>query len=338
MPTYNGLHHLKRCLPTLFNSTYKDFELILVDNKSSDDTIRYIENYYPQIILIKNTQNDGFAQGNNVGWKKAKGKYILFLSNDTKVEKDFLSELVAFLEKNPGFGGVQSKVFLMDDPGKLDSVGSFMTNTGFLYHYGVNKKDAPQYSKEINIYSAKGVCMLFRRKVIENVLVDGEIFDSTYFAYFEETDLCHRVWLSGSRIGYAVKSVIYHEVGGTSKKMNNAFIQFHGFKNRINSYLKNLSPVSLIRILPVHILLNEVYAFIALLQLNAPLFFSIQKAIFWNIVHLPQTLRKRNYIQKKIRKVSDSELMPTIMKRVKLSYYAQLPKGLHDYKDEPILA
>lgn len=336
MPTYNGLDHLKKCLPSLFKSEYKNFQLILVDNDSKDSSVEYVEKNFPNVKLVKNSRNDGYAGGNNLGWKYVKGDYVLFLSNDTIVDKRFIREMVNVLENRSELGGVQSKVFLMDDHSRLDSVGSFMTSTGFLYHYGANKKDAPKYNKDILVYSAKGVCMMFRKKVIENILVNGEIFDSSYFAYFEETDLCHRVWLSGWKIGYAPKSVIFHKVGGTSVRMDNVFIQYHSYKNRINSYIKNLDEISLLKILPVHLVMCELNAFIYLFRGKPRMFMMVQHAIFWNIQQIGSTLKKREIVQKRIRKVKDSQIMPYIKKNVGIDYYINLFSGLKAYKEKAI--
>lgn len=336
MPTYNGLDHLKKCLPTLFRSTYKNFQLILVDNNSKDGSVEYVEKKFPKVKIVKNKKNDGYAKGNNLGWKYVLGKYVLFLSNDTEVKENFIIEMVKVLESRSDLGGVQSKVYLMDDHTRLDSVGSFLTSTGFLYHYGANKKDSPKYNKDILVYSAKGVCMMFQKKVIDKVLLNGEIFDSSYFAYFEETDLCHRVWLSGYKIGYAPKSVIYHKVGGTSVHMDNVFIQYHSFKNRINSYIKNLDGINLLKILPLHILLCELNAVIYLFRGKFRMFMTIQKSILWNISNLGKTLKKRKYVQKKIRKVKDSEIMPYIKKNVGIDYYVNLFSGLRKYKEKAI--
>lgn len=336
MPTYNGLGHLEKCLPSLFKSKYKNFELILIDNNSVDESISYVEKKFPKVKLIKNSKNDGYAQGNNLGWKYVKGDYVLFLSNDTIVDENFITEMIKILENRPELGGVQSKVFLMDDHSRLDSVGSFFTSTGFLYHYGANKKDALKYNKEIFVYSAKGVCMLFRKKVIQNVLVEGEIFDSSYFAYFEETDLCHRIWLSGWKIGYAPRSFIYHKVGGTSRSMDNSFIQYHSFKNRINSYCKNLDTLNLIKVLPLHLFLCEVNAAIYLLRGKFRMALTVQKSILWNILNLNKTLKKRRIVQLKLRKVKDADIMPYIKKNVGLDYYINLFSGLRSYKETDI--
>src|SRR5690606_11519646 len=110
----------------------------------------------------------------NIGYRKATGDYILFLNNDTEVTRHFLKELVHVLDNNKSIGGVQSKILLMDDRSRLDSVGAFLTNTGFLYHYGIAKPDSEKYNKQISVYSAKGACMMFRKDVLDKILVNSE--------------------------------------------------------------------------------------------------------------------------------------------------------------------
>lgn len=331
---WNGKHFLKECLTSLYNQNYKNIEVIFVDNNSKDGSVEYVRESFPKTKIIINKENLGFAEGNNVGYKHATGDYILFLNNDTKVTKNFILELVKVLKGDKKIGGAQSKILLMDDPTKLDSVGAFLTNTGFLYHYGIAKKDSPKYNEQIDIYSAKGACMIFKREVLEKIKVDGEILDSRYFAYFEETDMCHRIWLSGYRIVFAPKSVIYHKMGGTSAKLNNAFVQYHSFKNRINSYTKNLGAVELLKILPIHILLCEFFSLFSLLRLRFQLFLLIQKAILWNIKEFIQTFSKRKYIQTKIRKRTDNSFFSIITSKVKINYYIYLLSGLSEYEDD----
>lgn len=332
---WNGKHFLDPCFSTLFKQSYKNIEVILVDNASKDGSVQFVRKNYPQVKIVINKENLGFAEANNIGYKKATGEYVLFLNNDTKVTKDFLKILVDVLVKDTKkqIGGVQSKLLLMDTPEKLDSVGAFMTPTGFLYHYGIAKKDGPKYNRRIDVYSAKGACMMIRREVLEKTLVENEIFDSKYFAYFEETDLCHRIWLAGYKLIFIPESVIYHKMGGTSNKMNNSFVQFHSFKNRINSYIKNFGTGYLWTILPLHLLFCEAFAFFALLKLNTNITVCIQKAIWWNIKNMSQTLKKRRYIQHQIRARQDRTFKKAIMRPVRLSYYYYILFDLGKYED-----
>jgi GT2 family glycosyltransferase len=318
---WNGMGWLKKCLPSLSKQTYNNFELILVDNASIDDSVSWTKRHYPKTKIIVNEKNLGFSHANNIGYKNATGDYVLFLNNDTITTSTFLTEAVKVLECDQKIGGVQSKLLLMDDHTTLDSVGAFLTPTGFLYHYGFRQKDHPKYDKEIDLYTAKGACMMFKKEVLKKVEVDGWIFDPDYFAYFEETDMCHRVWLAGYRIVYAYKSVIYHKMGATSSSMDNAFVQYHSFKNRISSYCKNLGLYRLILILPVHLIFCLGMIFALLLTRRYKTSWSIVRAMGWNIRNLPNTLRKRMYVQKTIRKVKDNEFWHIIWRNVGLTVF-----------------
>ena len=324
---WNGLEHLKKCLPSIFKQNYKKFEVILVDNGSSDNSVNWVRKNYPQIIIVKNKTNLGFAEGNNRGYVASKGDYVLFLNNDTNASRDFLEPLVSVLKKDHSVGGVQSKILFMDSPGTLDSTGSYLTKTGFLYHGGVYQKDSAKFNKKKVIYSAKGACMMFRRNVIEETLLDGEVLDSKFFAYFEETDLCHRVWLAGYRIMYVPESVIYHKFGASSIKLKKSFVEYHSYKNRINSYIKNLSLLYLFEILSVHIIICQVLTLIFVLRGKTKVALAIEKAILWNVLNLPQTLKKRSIIQTKIRKVKDTAFFPEIVYDPGIKYFLSHLKG-----------
>lgn len=330
---WNGLRWLSDCFGSLAKQDYQNYEIIFVDNASKDESVAWVKKHYPKTKICINKENLGFSDANNVGYRVTRGKYVLFLNNDTRVTKTFLTELVKVIESDSTIGGAQSKILLMDHPDTHDSVGAFFTSTGFLYHFGFGAKDGPKYNKQIELYTAKGACMMFRKSVLEKIKVDGAILDPSYFAYFEETDMCHRIWLSGYRIVYAYKSVIFHKMGATSSSMNNAFVQYHSFKNRLNSYLKNLGSAQLVKTLPIHVLFCEIFSIISLLRGKFKLSYCVQKAIFWNLMRLPLTMRYRKYIQTNVRKVSDDQLFKKMLKRPKLVYYWNLSRGITNYEE-----
>ena len=331
---WNGLRWLPDCFGSLRSQEYKNIEIIFVDNASHDGSVAWVMKHHPKTKIAVNEKNLGFADANNVGYKRAKGDFVLFLNNDTRVTKTFLTEMLAVLEKNPKVGAVQSKILLMDEPTRHDSVGAYLTPTGFLYHFGFGKPDSPKYDKPFFLYTAKGACMCFRKDVLDKVALDGNIFEPDYFAYFEETDLCHRVWIAGYRVLYAYKSVIYHKMGATSTKMDNAFVQYHSFKNRIHSYLKNLNPVRLCLIMPVHFLFCGIFVFASLLRGKFGHALAIHRAYWWNITRLGETLRQRYVIQHTVRRVGDGEYWPLIFRKPKLMYYWYLSKGVAGYEED----
>jgi GT2 family glycosyltransferase len=329
---WNGLRWLPDCFDSLAKQDWKNYEIIFVDNASEDESVSWVKKHYPKTKVVTNKTNLGFSDANNVAYKAASGEFVLFLNNDTRVTKTFLTELVKVLERDGNIGGAQSKILLMDHPDTHDSVGAFLTPTGFLYHYGFRQKDSTKFDKQIDLYTAKGACMMFRKSVLDEVAINGNIFDPDYFAYFEETDMCHRVWIAGFKTVYAYKSVIYHKMGATSSSMNNALIQYHSFKNRIHTYIKNLGSKSLWQVVPLHLFLCICYATYSILRGKFRLGFAVLKAIWWNIKHFSDMVRSRRFIQESIRNKSDVEFFPIIMKYPSLSYYKALLMGDNAYE------
>lgn len=312
---YNGKHHLQKCLPSLGAITYKKTEIIVVDNGSDDGSTEYIEKNYPETKVLKNEGNNGFAKANNQGLEVSTGKYILLLNNDTKVEPGFMEPLVNHLQEVPECAAVQSKILLMEEPGKIDSTGSFLTRSGFLKHEGFNETDKGQYNKKRYIFSPKGACML----ISKDALIKTTLFDENFFAYFEETDLAWRMWLAGYKINFIPKSVIYHEVGATSSKLRTEFIEYHSFKNRIASVFRNMGTPSLIFTLPANIIISACMAVIFFLSGQSKRSKGVWQAIYWNIVNANTNFKKRKWVQKEIRKVKDKEIFPFILKRKSFS-------------------
>ena len=151
---YNGKTLLEKCLESLFKVNYDNFEVILVDNNSTDETVDFITKNYPSIILIKLDSNKGFAEPNNIGAKIAKGEHLLFLNNDTIVTPNFISELVKIMENDTKVAICQSLLLKLD--GSVDSSGDFIDNLGVVY----NSKTKTDEIREIS--SARGASMLVR--------------------------------------------------------------------------------------------------------------------------------------------------------------------------------
>ena len=302
------------CLNSLKGATYPNYEVILVDNNSEDGSEEEIAKKFPSIILIQSGSNTGYTGGNNLGLKYASGDYILLLNNDTKVTPGFIEPLVKDFMKDEKLGIVQSKLFVMDRPYLLDNVVSFQTFNGFLYHEGYLDTDKPKYQNFLYSFSAKGACMMINKKVLSLGL-----FDDSYFAYFEETDLCWRAWLMGYKVGFEPNSIIYHKMGATSSKMKSTFIHYHSFKNRIRTIIKNSDNFTLLWMLPTHLMLCLSLAIYFLFsEINGTK--SIFNAFWWNILNLKDTLRLRKRIQSK-RQILDSEIFKEVFKNPPLSFY-----------------
>lgn len=338
---YNAKHFLPECLGSLTKGVYKNIEILYVDNGSTDGTSEYIIKYYPQIILIQNSKNVGFSPAHEGILARVKGDAVLLLNTDTIVEENLLEELVKVLYEKKDIGAVQPKILMYPDKNRIDSVGAFFLNNGLLYHFGYEKDHSrPIYNRPMEIFSTKGAVMLIKKQVLDKVSFPkygnhkASIFDQDYFTAFEDTDLSMRIWLAGYKIMYAPTTKAYHIGGGTVKKMIKSFVLFHGEKNRLATYLKNLSPKYLFKILPRIIIMFQIECLAYLIiKRRVDIALAIQKAILWNIFHLKEILRKRYYVQTHIRTIDDESFIPYLTKKVRLSYYYYLVIGLKEYKD-----
>ena len=223
---YNGKELLKKCLDSLLKVNYDNFEIILVDNNSTDGTVEFITKNYPSLIIIKLDSNKGFAEPNNVAAKISKGKYLLFLNNDTVVTPNFISEMVKVMETDKKIAICQS--LLLKPDGSIDSSGDFIDNLGVVY----NSKTKIDEIREVS--SAKGASMLVRSDIFKKL--GG--FDQKFFVTFEDVDLCWRSWILGYRVLIIPASIVYHVGGITIKKLKSE-IAFHGFKNQISMKITN---------------------------------------------------------------------------------------------------
>jgi len=231
---YNGKELLQKCLDSLLKVNYDNFEIILVDNNSTDGTVEFITKNYPSLIIIKLDSNKGFAEPNNVAAKISKGKYLLFLNNDTVVTPNFISEMVKVMETDKKIAVCQS--LLLKPDGSVDSSGDFIDHLGVVY----NSKTKIDEIREVS--SAKGASMLVRSDIFEKL--DG--FDQKFFITFEDVDLCWRSWILGYRVLIIPTSIVYHEGGITIKKIKSE-IAFHGFKNQLAMKITNFEPILAMR-------------------------------------------------------------------------------------------
>lgn len=326
---WNGKKWIRKCLSSIYSQTYKYIEVIFVDNNSSDDSIAYVKKYFPKTKIVSLNDNTGFAIGNNRGVERAKGTYIYLHNNDATLEKNSIAKMVQVMEEQKNIGSLQPKIQLLYEKDKIDSCGSFWTDSTFLYHYG-NLKPAKKkkYSTPQKVFSNLGAAMMIRKSIIDDI----GLFDEDFWCYYEETDFCHRMWLSGFEVWYYPVAVCFHAKGGTSGIYKQTYIQYHNYKNKLRSFLKNFSLLHLIYILPVFFLMLIVLSFLALLQGKIQFVSTYYQAMWWNIIHIRETLAKRREIQN-MRKRSDSQINSYVKKNPRLSYYFYLFKGLHGYVD-----
>lgn len=214
----NGKEDLKKCLASILKLNYTNYEIIVVDNNSTDGSIEFMEKNYPQIIIKKLEKNYGFAYPNNIGVELSQGQFLFFLNNDTIITENTISELIDVFQNNNEIGICQS--LLLHPSGEIDSSGDFLHISGLPY----SSKKLVNHNRKI--FSARGAALMIRSKLFTQL--GG--FNKFFFAAFEDVDLCWRSWIYGSQVFLVPKSIVYHKGSETIKKIEKN-IQVHSFKN-----------------------------------------------------------------------------------------------------------
>ncbi|WMJ73211.1 glycosyltransferase family 2 protein [Cytophagaceae bacterium ABcell3] len=238
---FNGASVTCDLIESLRNVTYPNFEVIVVDNASQENP-DIIKERYPEVVLIKNKENLGFAGGNNAGFRAASGKYFMLLNNDTEVHPEFLHPLVARLESDPLAGAVSSKLIYHNTDGIIQYAGSSMINpyTGRSSFLGQKEKDQGQYDVCCQTHYAHGAAMMVPRRVVEEVGLMADL----YFLYYEELDFCERIKEAGYAIWYIGTSVVYHKESMSVGKQN-PIKTYYMTRNRLVYMRRNVRGIKL---------------------------------------------------------------------------------------------
>ncbi|MCC6627345.1 MAG: glycosyltransferase [Chloroflexi bacterium] len=255
---YNGREHLRVCLPTVLAQTYPAdrTEVLVVDNASSDGSYEEVQEQFPSVRLMRNPLNYGFARGNNIGARVARGEYVAFLNQDTRADRHWLAELMAPILAARRTGDrdlvCTGAKMLSWDGQVIDFAGGRMNVTGKATQIGAGQPDGPDYSIERETLFACGGAMLIDRQVFLNA--GG--FDDDYFVLFEDVDLGWRLWVLGYRIMFAPKAIVYHRLHASVGQVHDVHKQLIFERNALFSILKNYDDANLGRVLPASLLLT----------------------------------------------------------------------------------
>jgi len=208
---YNGKKYLHNCLKSVFDSNYKNFEVILVDNASEDGSDLEATKKFPEIKLIKNKKNLG-ASGRNSGIIASKGEFVVLLDNDTTVKPNWLDEFLKNYKKN-GYGMYQAKLMLMDNPDIINSAGCMINIFGFSFAKGSGEIDKGQYDDKLEINFPATACAFIPKDVFDRV----GLFDQEFFAYLDDTDFGWRALRQGIKSYLAPSVIVYHKWSSTTK-------------------------------------------------------------------------------------------------------------------------
>jgi len=248
---WNGRAYLPDCLDSLAGQTFRDFEVILVDNGSVDESVSFVKEHYPWVKLVLLGENTGFSVGNNRGMEHAAGEYIITLNNDTRAESDWLETLVKTAVRYPNAGMIGCRICSFDDTDIIDSIGMGICRDGMSRGRFRNRRWSDLSCREVEEILFPSACAaLYRRSMIDVI----GFFDDDFFAYAEDSDLGLRGRLAGWEAVSATRAVVYHKYS----KSSGSFSPLKVYLVERNHYwvaLKNFPP-GLIFMLPLFTILR----------------------------------------------------------------------------------
>ncbi len=235
IPNYNNKDLLSDLLISL-KLLKTNYELIIVDDGSSDDSVEFIKTNYPDINLIENKENHGFAYTVNRGIKASKTEYVYLLNNDTTVTENSLEEVINIIESNPDIFAVSSKMIQFNDHSLIEDAGDEYTILGWSKKRGYNKQ-VKKYSDDGEVFSACAGASLYRRDIFSKI----GLFDENFGSYVEDMDISIRARLHGYKLYYSSNSIIYHYGSATSGSRYNPFKIEISARNNVFLIYKNMS-------------------------------------------------------------------------------------------------
>jgi GT2 family glycosyltransferase len=239
IPHLDGKHHLADCFQSLRQQTFTDFEVLLVDNGSSDGTQDFVVQNYPEVKLIQLPENRGFTGACNAGWQASQGDIIILLNNDTEADPNWLAEVVAAFDRHSQAGSVASKMLLFDQRDTFHTAGDFYRIDGIPGNRGVWQKDTGQFDREEIVFSACGGSSAYRREMLEQI----GFLDDDFFFSCEDVDVGWRANLAGWEVWYVPTAVIYHKLKATGGDVTGSYYDGRNFlyliwKNYPSSHMK----------------------------------------------------------------------------------------------------
>ena len=301
---WNGKHHLQNFLPSVVASVYGNLEIVVADNASTDDSLRFIKEHYPDIRLISNGENLGFAGGYNKALSAITSDYIILLNSDVEVTPNWIEPVISLIESDSKIAAAQPKINSWHNKAEFEyagAAGGFLDRFGYPFCRGrifdTLEKDLEQYEVADEIFWGSGAALFIRRSCWEEI--GG--FDADFFAHMEEIDLCWRLKKVGYKIMYCPDSEVFH-VGGGTLQADKPYKTYLNFRNNLAMLLKNLEGKQVLSVLFIRFCLD----FISLLKFAVEGKFeharAINKAHVSFFKNLSRNKKKRSPISGKFNK------------------------------------
>ncbi len=306
----NAKKWLNKCFTSLKNQTYKNVEVIFIDNASTDDSVGFVKHRFPWVRIIVNKKDLGPGLAMNKAAKSARGKFLFFMNTDSYLDDDALEKLASILQQYPNYELVELSMKNYERTNMKDKP----------YKFGMDIFGYPMPSDKIFYADVCGAAIL--KSLFDKI--GG--FDDKFYMYLDDLDLSWRVRMLGKDIQLLENVYIYHHTGGTSIPTSSLYHQkntytttlsrrLHAQKNNIRTLLKNYSLPNLMWSLPISVMLASAEGFLYLIKGDVQGFFALHKAIWWNIINFPDTLKKRKKVQSQ-RVVGDSDILKYCEKKV----------------------
>jgi GT2 family glycosyltransferase len=225
IPHFNGKQHLDDCLHSLRQQTFTDFEVLLVDNGSTDGSQAYVRQQFPEVRLLELGRNLGFTGACNAGWRAAQGEFIILLNNDTEADPNWLAEVVGGFGRYPQAGAIASKMLLFDRRDHFHTAGDYVRIDGIPGNRGVWQRDVGQYDREEVVFSACGGAAAYRRQLLDEI----GFLDDDFFFSCEDVDMGWRANLAGWQTMYIPTAVIYHKLKATGGSVTGSYYDGRNF-------------------------------------------------------------------------------------------------------------
>lgn len=306
---WNGIRykHLSNFLPNVLEHSSTDAEVIVADNNSDDNSLEWLHENHPEVRVIKNPDNSGFASGYNKALRQVEAEYYVLLNSDIEVTGNWIQPVIEMMDSDPSIAACQPKIMnqnegFRDEFEYAGAAGGYIDKYGYPFCRGrmfqYLEKDKGQYDDSREIFWATGACMFVRAKLYHEL---GGL-DDDFFAHMEEIDLCWRFKNKGYKVMYCGRSTVYHVGGGTLPKKYPKKTYLN-FRNNLTLLFKNLPEDRLLKVYIARIFLDGVAAFKFLLEGSFMSFIAVTRAHISFLRTYSKTMKKRRMCQHK--QVSD---------------------------------
>lgn len=298
---WNGKHWLEKFLPNVIDFS-DEAQIYVIDNNSTDDSVSFVEKYFPTVKIIQNSINTGFAGGYNEGLKHISEEIYCLLNSDVEVTENWLKPILELFEKNKEIAAIQPKIRSFENDKFFEFAGAgggLIDNLGYPYCRGrvfeKLEQDQGQYDDEAEIFWASGCALFIRKEDYWNI--NG--FDERFFAHQEEIDLCWRLKNTGRKIFYCGKSTVFHVGGGTLNKQSPQKT-FLNIRNNLTMLLKNLPKSTLFWLIPFRLVLDGIAGIYFGFKDGFPHLWAVLRAHFgfYRMFSRTLKLRSKNQIEK----------------------------------------